>query len=80
MDGHRADRRVVVHLESSSPSATITGTHVVEPHPEGSRLTLTLQMSGPMGGLGWLLTRSLTRRYVETEGASIKKVSEAPAL
>ncbi|HUQ54262.1 SRPBCC family protein [Lentzea sp.] len=62
---------------SKSPGVTITGGHVVEPHADGSRLTLTLTISGPLAGLGWLMTRSLTRRYVETEGASIKKAVEA---
>jgi carbon monoxide dehydrogenase subunit G len=64
--------------EARSPGVTVTAGHVVEPHPGGSRLTLALRMSGPLAGLGWLLTRSLTRRYVETEAASIAKAAEAP--
>ena len=32
--------------ESSSPGVTITATHVVEPHPAGSRLTLALRSRG----------------------------------
>ena len=28
-------------------------------------------------GIGWLMTRSLTKRYVETEAASIKMAAEA---
>lgn len=62
--------------ESSSPGVTITASHVVEPHPDGSRLTLALTVSGPMSGVGWLMTRSLTERYVETEAASIKLAAE----
>ncbi|MFD9700403.1 SRPBCC family protein [Lentzea sp. NPDC059081] len=62
---------------SKSPGVTITGEHVVEPHPDGSRLVLGLRIAGPLSGLGWLMTKSLTRRYVETEGASIKKAAEA---
>ena len=65
--------------ESTSPGVTVTAAHVVEPHSDGSRLTLSLKVSGPLSGVGWLLTRSLTRRYVETEAASIKKASETPA-
>src|SRR4051812_1919986 len=61
---------------SSSPGPTITATHAVEPHPDGSLLTLSLTMSGPLSGLGWLLTRARTKRYVETEAASIKSVAE----
>jgi uncharacterized membrane protein len=63
--------------ESKSPGVTGVAAHVVEPHPAGSRLTLTLSVSGPLSGLGWLLTRSLARRYVETEAASIKSAAEA---
>ena len=67
---------------SSSPGVTVTAGHLVEPHPDGSRLTLTVRVSGPLSVVGWLMTRSLTRRYVETEAASVKRVAEtwgAPA-
>ena len=62
--------------ESSSPGVTISATHIVEPHPDGSRLTLVLTVSGLMSGIGWLMTRSLTRQYVEAEAASIKSAAE----
>ena len=63
--------------ESSSPGVTVTASHVVEPQADGSRLTLALTVSGPLSGIGWLMTRSLTKRYVETEAASIKMAAEA---
>lgn len=62
--------------ESKSSGVTVVAAHLVEPHPDGARLTLSLTMSGPLSGLGWLMTRSMTRRYVETEAASIKKAAE----
>lgn len=62
---------------STSPGISITGGHVVEPDPAGARLTLTLQVSGPLAPLGWLMTRAMTRRYVETEAASVKKAAES---
>jgi len=62
--------------ESSSPGVTVTAMHVVEPHPDGSRLTLSVTVSGPLSGIGRLMTRSLTKRYVETEAASIKRGAE----
>ncbi|GGU57380.1 SRPBCC family protein [Lentzea flava] len=62
--------------ESKQPGVTVTAVHDVEPHPDGSRLTLGLTVSGPLAGVGWLMTRSLTRRYVETEAASIKAAAE----
>ena len=65
--------------ESRSPGITITAAHVVEPHPDGSRLTLALTVSGPLSGIGWRLTRSLTKRYVDTEAASIKRAAETSA-
>ena len=60
--------------ESSSPG--VIAAHVVELHPDGSRLTLALTVSGPLCGIGWLLTRSLTKRFVDTEAASIKTAAE----
>jgi carbon monoxide dehydrogenase subunit G len=62
---------------STSPGVRITASHVVEPSPEGSRLTLAVDLAGWMAPVGWLMTRSLTQRYVETEAASIKAAAEA---
>lgn len=64
--------------ESSSPGVRIVATHVVEPHADGSRLTLALALSGPMAGPGWLMTRSLTKTYVETEADAIRRAATAP--
>ena len=63
--------------ESKSTGVTVTASHIVEPDPDGSRLTLALQVSGPMSGIGWLMSRSVSKRYVETEAASIKNVAES---
>ena len=66
--------------ESTSPGVTVTAGHLVEPHVDGSRLALALTVSGPLSWIGWLMTRSLTKRYVEAEAASIKTAAEsAPA-
>ena len=64
--------------ESSSPGVTVTASHLVEPHPDGSQLTLAVDVSGPISGIGWLMTRSLTKEYVETEAASMKRAAETP--
>ena len=64
---------------SSSTGVTVTATHEVEPHPTGSRLTLAVTVSGPISWIGWLMTRSLTKRYVETEAASIKSLAKTAA-
>jgi carbon monoxide dehydrogenase subunit G len=62
---------------STSPGVHITASHLVEPSLEGSRLTLTLHLAGWLAPAGWLMTRSLSKRYVETEAASIKAAAEA---
>jgi uncharacterized membrane protein len=62
--------------KSKSRGVTVVAAHLVEPHPDGSRLTLSLRMSGAMAGLGWLLSRKMSQQYVETEAACIKKVAE----
>jgi uncharacterized membrane protein len=61
---------------STSPGVRVTAGHEVEPHPSGSRLTLSVDVSGPLAPVGWLMTRSLSRQYVETEAASIKRAAE----
>jgi hypothetical protein len=62
--------------ESRSPAVRIVAGHVVEPAADGTRLTLSIDLAGPMAWPGWLMTRSLTKRYVATEAASIKRVAE----
>lgn len=62
---------------SRSPGVTVTAEHVVEPDRAGSRLTLAVTLTGPASGVGWLMTRSLTRRYVETEAASVARAAQA---
>ena len=61
---------------SRSPGVAISAGHVVEPDAGATRLTLTVAVAGPMGRVGWLMTKRLTKRYVETEAASIKRVTE----
>jgi carbon monoxide dehydrogenase subunit G len=62
---------------STSAGVRVTASHVVELSPEGSRLTLAVNVAGWLAPVGWLMSRSLTQRYVETEAASIKAVAEA---
>ena len=62
---------------SSSAGVTVKAVHVVEPQQDGSRLSLALTVSGPLSWIGWLMTRPLTKRYVETEANSIKRAAEA---
>ena len=43
--------------ESKQAGALSVASHVVEPHPDGTRLTLAVSVSGPLSGLGWLFTK-----------------------
>jgi carbon monoxide dehydrogenase subunit G len=61
---------------SPSPGVTVTASHAVSPVPAGTRLDLSVTVTGALAPLGWLMTRSLTRRYVETEAASLKRAAE----
>src|SRR6478609_6966000 len=62
---------------STSTGIRIAASHVVEPTPEGCRLTLAIDIDGWLAPVGWLMTKSLTQQYVETEAASIKAAAEA---
>ncbi len=64
--------------ESRSPGVAVTAGHVVEPHEDGSRLTLAVSVSGLLAPLGWLMTKKLSQQYVETEAASMKRAAEQP--
>jgi uncharacterized membrane protein len=58
---------------------TPTGSHVVEPLPDGgSRATLAIEWSGPLAGLVRLAYGRLTQRYVDIEGGSLKERAESP--
>ena len=61
--------------ESRSPGVAITASHLVEPHGGGTRLVLAVDISGPVAPVGWLMTRKLTKRYVETEAASLRRAA-----
>ena len=64
---------------SRSPGMAIDAGHCVELRDRGSRLELSVAITGPLSRIGWLMTRSLTQRYVEIEAASIKQAAEAAA-
>ena len=57
---------------STSPGVRVTASHVDEPSAEGSLLTLDVDLAGWLAPAGWLMTRSLTQRYVKTEAAAIR--------
>lgn len=56
---------------------TAVGGHWIEPTPNGSRVMLSVEFSGPLGGLIAWLYGGLTRRYIAMEASGLKRVSEA---
>lgn len=63
---------------SRSLGVTTTGSHVVEPLPDGgSRATLAIQWTGPLAPVVRLAYGKLTQRYVDIEGGNLKERAEA---
>jgi uncharacterized protein YndB with AHSA1/START domain len=54
-----------------------TGTHVVEPQGDGSRVTLSIDWTGPLAAPVRLLYGRLTQGYVDIEGGNLKERAEA---
>lgn len=61
---------------ATGPGIRTTGGHRVRSTPEGTVATATVIQEGPLGRLFGRLTGKLTRRYLELEAESLKKVSE----
>ena len=61
-----------------SGGATVVAGHRVEPLGEGrSRLTLTLEMRGPLVPFIALFYKDLTNRYMRTEAQGMKRAAES---
>jgi hypothetical protein len=61
-----------------SGGATVVAGHRVEPLEEGrSRLTLTLEMRGPLVPVIGLFYKNLTNRYMRTEANGMKRAAES---
>lgn len=65
---------------SRAPGLRVVGRHVVEATRTGSRVTLSLDMQGWLGGFWGWLTRSRTERYIQYEAHGLKARSENPAF
>lgn len=66
--------------EALGPGMRTIARHVVVPHGEGCRVTLSIEQAGPMGAVAALVWRGLTQRYIETEAASLEKRVVRPAV
>jgi hypothetical protein len=52
---------------TKQPGLVIVAWHRVDPEAEGCRLTLGLEMQGPLSGLVGLVLRGKIRRYIDLE-------------
>jgi uncharacterized membrane protein len=64
--------------QATGPGVLTTGTHRVTPRGDDTAtVTAILEQAGPLGPLVGLLTRRLTRRYLDTEVRGLKAYCEA---
>jgi uncharacterized membrane protein len=63
--------------QTSFPGVTSVGGHTVDADGQGSVMTLTLRMHGPLARPIFALTRARSRRYLAMEAAGFKRAAEA---
>jgi uncharacterized membrane protein len=63
--------------EYSSPGLTSVGGHTVEADGQGSVVTLTLRMHGPLSGPMYALVRGMSHRYITMEAEGFKRTAES---
>ncbi|MGW5052986.1 SRPBCC family protein [Actinokineospora sp. NPDC004072] len=61
---------------ATGPGVRTTAVHLVEPHGEGSKVTLRLRQEGWLGALVGRLTAGLTDRYLAMEAEGLKSRAE----
>jgi uncharacterized protein YndB with AHSA1/START domain len=61
-----------------SPGVRVAGRHGVEPSPQGSRATLSVQFSGALARLVARVTRRLNERYLALEAQGLARRSAQP--
>lgn len=64
--------------QTSFPGVTSVGGHTVDADGQGSVVTLTLRVHGPLARPVYALTRARSRRYLAMEAAGFKRAAEAP--
>jgi hypothetical protein len=63
--------------EYSSPGITTVGAHTVEADGQGSVVTLTLSMRGPLSRPMYSLFRGRPQRYISMEAEGFKRTAES---
>lgn len=61
---------------SRGPGVMTEADHVIEPHGGGSRVTLSVQFAGMLGGVIGRMYCGLTQRYVGIEAESLRRRCE----
>jgi uncharacterized membrane protein len=62
---------------AKSPGITTAAGHRLEPTDDGTRVALTIEMSGPLAGILGRVYARLTRRYMHVEAEGLKRRVEA---
>ena len=62
-----------------NPLVTAVARHDIAPSAGGSRVTLSVTFSGPLGGVIAWVYGSLTQRYVQMEAEGLRRRAEQPA-
>lgn len=57
--------------EAGGPGMKTIARHEVVPAGDGSKVTLSIEQTGPMGAVAAFVWRKLTQRYIELEAASL---------
>jgi uncharacterized protein YndB with AHSA1/START domain len=57
--------------EANGPGMNTIARHEVVPDAGGSKLTLSIEQTGPMGAVAAVIWRRLTQRYIELEAESL---------
>jgi carbon monoxide dehydrogenase subunit G len=57
--------------EARGPGMKTIARHEVVPDEAGSKVTLSIEQTGPMGAVAAFVWRSLTQRYIELEAESL---------
>jgi len=65
--------------QTSSPGVTSVGGHSVEADGQGSVLTLTLRVTGPLARPIYALVRARSRRYLAMEAEGFRRTAESSA-
>ncbi len=63
--------------KTSARGITTVGGHIVDAKGQGSRITLTLRMHGPLAPLLYALTSRLSRRYLTMEMEGFRRAAES---